>query len=203
MPFSNTLAITLNIYDAIIDHARAGKPEEVCGLLRGRAGQVTGIHRCQNVAANPITDYEVDPQALLLQFEWEDAGDSLTAIYHSHPMDPAYPSASDAIQAYYPDSVFLICSLQDDAHPVINGYWLREAPGDFDGAAARAALRFYLTRPGRWGYYLAPDSALPPSLSGLARPDGLALYVICEDEPEGGVYTRAVLVEPVAILIAP
>ena len=41
-----------DIYDAIVAHAREGKPEEVCGLLRGREGQVTGIHRCQNVAAN-------------------------------------------------------------------------------------------------------------------------------------------------------
>jgi len=201
MSLSETLTIPQDIYDAIVAHAREGKPEEVCGLLRGREGQVMGMHRCQNVAANRITDYVVDPQALLLQFAWEDAGDSLIAIYHSHPVDPAYPSASDAINAYYPDSVYLICSLLDDSRPVINGYWLREAPGAFDGAAARAALRFYQTRPGRWGYYVAPDSALPPPLSGLARPDGFALYVICEDEPGGGVYTRAVLVEPVAILV--
>ncbi len=202
MSLLNTLTLPKDVYDAIIAHAREGKPEEICGLLRGREGQVTGMHRCQNVAANPITNYEVDPQALLLQFEWEDAGDSLIAIYHSHPVDPAYPSASDAINAYYPDSVYLICSLRDDEHPVINGYWLREAPGDFDGAAARAALRFYETRSGRWGYYVPPDSALPPPLSGLARPDGLALYIICDDDPGGGVYTRAVLVEPVAILAA-
>ena len=202
MSLSETLTIPQDIYDAIVAHAREGKPEEVCGLLRGREGQVTSLHRCQNVAANRITDYVVDPQALLLQFDWEEAGDSLIAIYHSHPVDPAYPSASDAINAYYPDSIYLICSLLNDEHPVINGYWLREAPGAFDCTAARAALPFYATRPGRWGYYVAPDTVLPPPLSGLARPDGLALYVICEDEPGGGVYTRAVLVEPLDILIA-
>jgi len=201
MSLSETLTIPQDIYDAIVAHAREGKPEEICGLLRGREGQVTGIHRCQNVAANPITDYEVDPQALLLQFDWEDAGDSLIAIYHSHPADPAYPSASDAINAYYPDSVFLICSLLDNEHPVVKGYWLREAPGAFDGAAARASLPFYETRPGRWGFYVPADALLPAPLLGLTRPDGLALYVVCEDEPSGETYTRAVLVEPVELLV--
>lgn len=201
MLFSNTLTLPQDIYDAIIAHAREGKPEEICGLLRGREGQVTGIHRCRNVAANPITDYEVDPQALLLQFEWEDAGDSLIAIYHSHPADPAYPSASDAISAYYPDSVYLICSLLDDSHPVISGYWLREAPGDFDGVAARLALRFYETRRHRWGLYVPAGTPLPAPLAGLTRPGDLALYVICEDEPGSETYSRAVLVEPAELLV--
>ena len=70
-------------------------------------------------------NYEVDPSALLVQFAWEDEGDTLAAIYHSHPASPAYPSASDAYNAHYPESVYLICSLQDDDHPVLNGFYLR------------------------------------------------------------------------------
>ncbi len=199
----DTLHIPQAVYDAIVAHAREGKPEEICGLLRGREGRATAIRRAANVAATPVMDYEVDPQALLAQFAWEDEGDSLVAIYHSHPVDPAYPSASDAGSAYYPDSVYLICSLLDDEHPVVNGYWLREAAGAFDCAAARAALPFYETRPGRWGCHIPPGAPLPAALDGLVRPQNLALYVICEEEPGGGTYARAMMVEPVALVITP
>ena len=40
------------------------------------------------------------------------------------PVDPAYPSATDARNAFYPDSVFLICSLLQPDQPVIRGYLL-------------------------------------------------------------------------------
>ena len=110
-----SLILPRNIQDAIIAHAREGKPEEICGLLRGMDGIVIDYQRARNVAPNPIMDYEVDPKALLVQFLWEEQGDGMVAIYHSHPEDPAYPSASDAINAHYPDAVYIICSLLDGA----------------------------------------------------------------------------------------
>lgn len=189
------------LVDAIIAHARAGKPEEVCGLVRGRSGQATEIRPARNVAPNRITDYAVESSALLAQVEWEDAGDELIAIYHSHPQDPAYPSASDAIQAYYPDSVYLICSLQDDIHPDLKGYLLREVDGDTDAAALRDHLPFYQTRLGRWGYYLPAGAALPTVLASLDMPPGLALYLVIQDEGEDAPYARAVAVTPVELMI--
>lgn len=107
--------------DEIIAHAREGYPAEVCGLLSGRDGRADAIWRGQNVAANPRLDYEMDPQTLLKQFEFEEQGQEMTAIYHSHPESPAYPSATDALRAYYRDSVYLICSLEDERRPVVAG----------------------------------------------------------------------------------
>ncbi len=189
------------LVDAIIAHARAGKPEEVCGLVRGRSGQATEIRPARNVAPNRITDYAVESSDLLAQVEWEDAGDELIAIYHSHPQDPAYPSASDAIQAYYPDSVYLICSLLDDAHPDLRGYFLREVEGDLDAVALRHALPFYQTRPGRWGCYLPAGATIPPTLAPLDLPPGLALYVVIQHEAGGEPYVRSVAVTPVELVI--
>ena len=80
--------------------------------------------RARNEAENRITDYWVDGGTLLRQFDFEDRGETMIAIYHSHPVDPAYPSATDARNAFYPDSVFLICSLLQPDQPVIRGYLL-------------------------------------------------------------------------------
>ncbi len=187
--------------EAIIAHARAGKPEEVCGLVRGRVGRAIGVFPARNIAPNPITDYEVESKALLAQVEWEDAGDELIALYHSHPQDPAYPSASDAIQAYYPDSVYLICSLLDDARPDLKGFFLREIDAQLDPTALRRALPFYRTRPGRWGYYLPAGAALPPALAGLGPPPGLALYIVIQEDAEEPTQTRAVTVTPIELVI--
>ncbi|MBM4459458.1 MAG: M67 family metallopeptidase [Chloroflexi bacterium] len=116
------LVITQAHHDEIIAHAQAGAPNEVCGLLAGRAGRADALWRARNVAADPRLDYEMNPQTLLKQFEFEEQGQEMVAIYHSHPESPAYPSATDALRAYYPDSVYVICSLADAAQPVMAGF---------------------------------------------------------------------------------
>ncbi|MCS6842844.1 MAG: M67 family metallopeptidase [Caldilineales bacterium] len=123
---SEPTAIVLppQIYHEIIAHARAGAPEEVCGILAGRAGVATELVRGRNEAANPIMDYWVDGQTLLKQFEFEDRGEEMIAIYHSHPVDEAFPSATDARNAFYPDAVYLICSLLRPDRPVVRGFRL-------------------------------------------------------------------------------
>lgn len=112
------------IYDEIIAHAQAGAPEEVCGILSGRAGAATELVRARNEAADPIMDYWVDGQTLLKQFDFEERGEEMIAIYHSHPVDPPYPSATDARNAFYPDAVYLICSLLQPEQPLIRGWRL-------------------------------------------------------------------------------
>ena len=88
------------IYQEIIAHAREGAPEEVCGIISGRDNRATQLIRAYNEAANPILDYWVDGQTLLMQFEFEDRGEEMLAIYHSHPVSEAYPSATDARNAF-------------------------------------------------------------------------------------------------------
>ena len=43
--------------------------------------------------------------------EIDDAGLDLVGIYHSHVSSPAYPSRTDAEQAFWPDAVYVIVSL--------------------------------------------------------------------------------------------
>ncbi len=120
----NTITLPRSIYDEIIAHARSGAPEEICGIISGRDGVATELVRARNEAENRVTDYWVDGGTLLRQFDFEDRGETMIAIYHSHPVDPAYPSATDARNAFYPDSVFLICSLLQPDQPVLRGYLL-------------------------------------------------------------------------------
>lgn len=199
---SPVITLPRRIHDTIIAHAREGAPQEICGLLRGRNGVVTDLLRANNIAVNPIRDYEVDPAALVAVFDWEDAGDELVAIYHSHPAGPAYPSATDADKAYYPDTVFLICSLQDEARPLLRGFLLRDLPGEIDMKAVRGDLAFAEARPGLWSIHLPTDQPLPPSLAHLDRPVGSALYVVFRQHGSGPVRGRVVTIEEVDVVIA-
>ena len=196
-----SLTLPRSIHDAITAHASEGKPNEICGLLRGRNGVATDLLRANNVAPNPIIDYEVAPEALLAVFDWEDAGDELVAIYHSHPAGPAHPSATDAYKAYHPDTVILICSFQDEAKPLLRGFLLRELPGEIDLEAIQGELGFDENRPGRWSAYLPANNPSPPSLALLDQPAELALYVVFQQLRSGEVHVRAVTVEDVEVSV--
>lgn len=170
--------ITRAIAEAIIAQARAGKPEEVCGVLRGRGMRAVEAIAGRNIATDRIQNYEVDPQTLLLQFEFEDAGDEMMGIYHSHPVSEAYPSATDAWNAHYPDAVYFICSLEYDDAPVIRAYRMTTHFLDLDLATLRGALDFYETRPGLFAYYQAAERPAPLVLANLAAVAPAPFYVV-------------------------
>ena len=156
------------VYNAIVQHAREGKPEEICGVVRGRGLTAYEAVRGRNIAAERIENYEVDPQTLLLQFTFEDAGDEMMGIYHSHPVSVAYPSATDAWNAHYPECIYLICSLEYDDAPVIRAFRMTPHWIDLDAEALRRELPFYETRPRLFAYYQRTGKPLPPALSALA-----------------------------------
>ena len=87
--------------EAILAHARAGHPFEVCGVLVGRA-DAGGVAVVEAVAVEnrertaPRTRYEIAPEDLLrLQREARATGRDIAGFYHSHPDHPAVPSEYD------------------------------------------------------------------------------------------------------------
>jgi proteasome lid subunit RPN8/RPN11 len=174
------LFIAEAILDQVVEHARAGKPQEVCGIMRGRDERVVELVRGRNVAPDPVMDYVVDAQTLLRQFDFEEDGDEMTAIYHSHPVSPAYPSASDAWNAHYPDSAYLICSLENDAAPVVRAYRMFSHPTALDLNQLRATLDFDETRPGRFAFYQAADTPLPSVLQPTCSDLPVPFYIVFE-----------------------
>ena len=174
----SNLQLARTVYDGIIAHAREGKPEEICGILRGRAGRATEQHRARNLAEERIDNYDVDPQTLLKQFEFEEAGDEMVAIYHSHPVSVAYPSATDAWNAHYPETYYLICSLEFDEAPVIRAFRMEPEWPDVDIDALRDVVPFDEVRRGLFGYYQAAGAPVPEPMADLHAGMEAPLYVV-------------------------
>ncbi len=175
------------IYDEIIAHARQGKPEEICGILRGRGTEAFELLRAKNIATERIENYDVDPQTLMKQFVFEEAGDEMMGIYHSHPVSVAWPSATDAWNAHYPDSYYLICSLEYDDAPILRAFRMLATFPDVDGEELRRVLPFRQVRRGLFGYYQAADRSTPRVLHALASDVSLPFYLVFTVDESGAV----------------
>jgi [CysO sulfur-carrier protein]-S-L-cysteine hydrolase len=108
------------IRDAIVAHARAEYPNEAAGLIIGDAyaaadGRALRFEATRNKAASPLR-YEIDPDDLYrLTIATDDADEVFWAIVHSHTHSPAVPSPTDVGLAFYPDALYVLVSLNDDA----------------------------------------------------------------------------------------
>ncbi len=109
-------------YDEIVAHARSEFPNECCGLLSGKDLRVARVHRMTNSEASPVL-YVMDPREQIRVFDDIDRqGEDLVAIYHSHTRSAPYPSATDVRMAFYPESLYVIVSLQDMESPTIGAF---------------------------------------------------------------------------------
>lgn len=178
--------------EQIIQHAREGKPEEICGILRGRGLTAYEVIRGKNIAEERIENYTVDPQTLLLQFKFEENDEEMMGIYHSHPVSIAYPSATDAWNAYYPDSIYFICSLEHDDAPVIRAFRMITHFLDFDPALLQNELPFAEVRPGLFATYQAPQETVPAMLATLVAAVERPFYLVYQVEAGTASDLRAV-----------
>jgi proteasome lid subunit RPN8/RPN11 len=105
------VVIPAALRDEIVAHARAGLPNEACGILAGRDGRVERFFPAESDEPSPFY-YRIEARdQIRIMNEIEDAGLDLVGIYHSHTSSPAYPSRTDAEQAFWPDAVYVIVSL--------------------------------------------------------------------------------------------
>lgn len=108
--------------DEIITHSREEYPNECVGLLLGKENRAERLLRMENIEHSPL-NYRVDPRELLRIFDEMDAlGLELVGIYHSHTHSPARPSKTDVALAGYPDTHYLIVSLQDQERPDLRAF---------------------------------------------------------------------------------
>ena len=114
------LSLPSALAEELLVHARAELPNEACGLVSGSLaeGRATRFHPARNLDASPLR-YNVHPEDLVrITFAIEDAGEELVAIFHSHTLTAAVPSATDRRAAMYPDPFYLLGSLSiADAPP--------------------------------------------------------------------------------------
>jgi proteasome lid subunit RPN8/RPN11 len=184
-----TVNMPATVFAEIVSHARTGKPEEICGLVQGAGLIATQVIRALNVAEEKIENYTVDERTLLYFARHEH---EMVGIYHSHPVSVAYPSATDAWNAHYPDHIYFICSLEEDDAPVIRAFRMTPYFLDLDIPALRQLLRFYETRPGLFAYKQEAGSTIPPTLAAVATEVAAPFYIVYASEASGEIDSRIV-----------
>ena len=123
-PGPATASLPAPLLQAMIDDARAGYPNESCGLILGddlsaAGGRALRFVPARNAAASPYR-YEIHPDDLYaLSVAADDADEVFWGIVHSHTHTPAVPSPTDVGLALYPDALYVLVSLSDDeSHPM-------------------------------------------------------------------------------------
>lgn len=121
-------------FDEIVSHAKDTSPDECCGLIGGSSdSRALTIYRLRNVTSEPQRAYEAAPEDLFAaQRHMRESGETLLAIYHSHPRsaDPS-PSETDVRLAYYPSATYLIIGLAG-AQPVMKAFKISEHEQTWD-----------------------------------------------------------------------
>ena len=118
----------------ILAHAEEGYPDEVCGIVIGRADdpETNVIRRCVNIAnryhqEDPVrfprdakTAYVMDPRDLFsIQREADSQGLDFVLLYHSHTDHEAYFSATDrelallAGEPLWPHARYMVVSVKN------------------------------------------------------------------------------------------
>lgn len=125
-PGPASASIPASIRDAIVKHARREAPNEACGLIVGdRPAADEGRALRWEPLRNPLSSpyrYAIDPDDLLrLTVETDDADEIFWAIVHSHVASPARPSPTDLRESHYPDSLYVLVSLDPREVDPANG----------------------------------------------------------------------------------
>ncbi len=117
-PVSVTLSVDL--IDAMVDHARADYPNEACGVIVGdgppaEGGVALRWVPMRNEYASPLR-YRINAEDLYpVLVEVDDSDDrAFWAIVHSHVRSAAYPSPTDVGQAVFPEALYILVSLEAD-----------------------------------------------------------------------------------------
>jgi len=112
-------------YEAIVAHARAGLPNEACGLIAGNIVNdiktIDKIYLLSNPDNSP-EHFSIDPQEQLAAVkDMRARGFSPLGNFHSHPSTPARPSEEDIRLSYDPKASYLIVSLAEET-PVLKAF---------------------------------------------------------------------------------
>ncbi|MCA1647002.1 MAG: M67 family metallopeptidase [Chloroflexi bacterium] len=146
----------------LIDHARAGEPDEVCGMLAGRAARVERVFPVHNTADEVTADsgvfrdratgvaapgrravhYYMDPRDQLRVYNAiDELGFDLIGYYHSHTHTEARPSPTDVRLATDLTSFYVLVSLSDDRHPPVRAWRITKTdPMDESGEVTEVDL---------------------------------------------------------------
>jgi proteasome lid subunit RPN8/RPN11 len=98
------------IYAEMLAHVVAGYPNEACGALGSKDGQVVKHYPTANAAEHPDDFSIISDQDLVRIFNDIDDYDGEMLYYHSHPHSEAYPSRRDIDWAKRSGYLYIIFS---------------------------------------------------------------------------------------------
>ncbi len=119
-------------WDRLAAYLNACLPEEGCGLLAGREGEVELWLPIENSEHSPI-HYHMEDRALVRALhQVEEMGLDLLAAVHSHPHGPVGVSQSDVREWQYPEAALVVCSPAGEEWVargfIVDGETVREIP---------------------------------------------------------------------------
>jgi len=134
--------IARNLLKQMIEHSQRGFPNEACGILAGKVGNVDTstslsvngersrtvekVYEMINTEKSPSTFFMEPKEQLKVMKEIRSLGLEMIGIYHSHVASLAYPSAHDIEMAFYPEVSYVIISIKDQDHPIIRSFRIEE-----------------------------------------------------------------------------
>ncbi len=117
------------LINQLLAQAQKSPEAEVCGLI-GAGGEAHTLYPIANIAEQADHLFAMEPRGQIDAMRtMREAGETLFAIYHSHPHAPAKPSAADLKEAAYPEALYLIVSLDTKGVLDLRGYRLSD--GEF------------------------------------------------------------------------
>jgi proteasome lid subunit RPN8/RPN11 len=106
------------LYTEMVAHIIAGYPNEACGMLASKDGQVVKNYPTANAAEHPDDFSEISSQDLLrISYDIDEYDGEMYSYYHSHPRSEAYPSRRDKEWAKRNKLYYIIFSHQNYPEP--------------------------------------------------------------------------------------
>ena len=115
--------ILKSVRDLMIGHAKAGYPNEACGILAGKNGSPVSVFYPMRNADESAISYFMEPKEQFVIFKkMRETGLEMKGIFHSHVASSAVPSQKDVRLAFYPEASYVIVSLSDIEKPVLRSF---------------------------------------------------------------------------------
>ncbi len=136
------VALSEVVRAAINDHGRDTYPNECCGALIGRDGEVSESFALPNMTdEGPRRRFLVRPADYrAAEARAAETGRQLLGFYHSHPDHPAEPSQYDLDHAW-PVFSYVIMSVREGEPRELRSWRLRDDRSQFDEEEVRLEAR--------------------------------------------------------------
>lgn len=107
------MLLARHLLDDLVEHCRAGLPDEACGILAGPPGGAPTRHVPMANADPAPNRFAFDAaEQLAVWADLDERGEDPHVIYHSHPRGLPDPSPQDIAWAADPEPLYLIVSLR-------------------------------------------------------------------------------------------